>query len=154
MTTIAYKNGVVACDKQCTDNGRICKGSYKAVLTADKVYVVTGKITMGLKFVEWLEQGGRDLEDVPAPKLKGTEILEMDLKTGKATVWEDDFPLPVEDKIMALGSGGDIALGAMAAGASPEESIKIAEKWDDGTGLGVQIFRSHYAKRIAFKTNG
>lgn len=146
MTTIAYKNGILACDKQCTDNGTKYRGSFKATVANDSVYIVTGTVVRGLKFIEWILNGGRD-SDEDAPRLKDTQVIQMDLKTGKIHHWEADFPLPVEDRIAAWGSGGDIALGAMAAGASPEAAVKIASSWDDGTGFGVQMFRSERAKK-------
>lgn len=148
MTTIAYKQGVVACDKQATNNGVVSRGSYKATTSPDgkTIYFITGTLTRGLKFVEWLVNGGREQED-EAPKLKKTVVLELDMKTGKAQLWEDDIPLPIEDRIAAFGSGGDIALGAMASGASPQEAVNISSRWDDGTGLGVQVYISDVARK-------
>ena len=145
-TTIAWKNGVLACDKQMTDNGRIMRGACKAVVTADTVYAVTGTITRGLKFIQWLRDGGPDQEE-KAPKLKDTVVVAMSMSTGKLTVWESDYPLVVEDAMFATGSGGDIALGAMAHGATPAQAVQYASRWDDGTGGGVQVFKSKRGQR-------
>ena len=141
MTTIAYRRGVVATDKQTTSNGTISRGRCKAMLFDDAVYCITGTLVRGIKFIKWLRSEQTD----NAPKLKSTVVLEMSMKTGKACLWEDSVPLPIEDSIWAAGSGGDLALGAMAQGASPEEAVRIATRYDDGTGKGVQIFSSKAA---------
>jgi hypothetical protein len=43
--------------------------------------------------------------------------------------------------VYATGSGGQLALGALAMGATPEEAIKVASKYDAYTGHGVQVWR-------------
>jgi ATP-dependent protease HslVU (ClpYQ) peptidase subunit len=48
--------------------------------------------------------------------------------------------LKVEEPHAAIGSGQQIALGAMEAGATPKEAIKIASKKDSYTGFGVKGF--------------
>lgn len=49
--------------------------------------------------------------------------------------------LAVNDKYAACGSGQTVALGAMAAGASPKEAIKHASKHDAFTGFGVKTLK-------------
>lgn len=39
----------------------------------------------------------------------------------------------------AIGSGSEYALGALAAGATPKQSIKIASRYDVGTGSEVRV---------------
>lgn len=145
MTTIAYKQGVLAADKQGTCNGSPSGASYKVICTDDAVFAITGTLNKGLAFINWLTDGD---ENSKPPKLKGTLVLQMDKKTGKACLWEaGNVALPVEDKYYATGSGGDIALGAMYMGATPEEAVKAAIKHDISTGLGVQVHYSEAARR-------
>jgi hypothetical protein len=49
--------------------------------------------------------------------------------------------LPVKESFYAIGSGMGIASGAMAAGATPTEAIKIASKQDIYTGMGVKTYK-------------
>ena len=141
MTTIAYKRGVIACDKQATEGGTIVRCASKAKIVDGKVYCISGSVATGLKFIRQLTES-----DEPAEDFKATVVC-MDLKTGKATVYEgNDEPQIVEDVFYAWGSGGDVALGALAMGASPAEAVRIASKWDTSTGLGVQEFVSERAR--------
>ena len=143
MTTIALKDGVLACDKQGTNYGTISTCAAKMVHSDSSVYCFCGTLTTGLKFINWLldEQRGK------APSIRKTCVVEMDKKTGAAYVWEDNIPIKIEDSVFATGSGGDVALGAMEAGATPEEAIKIATKWDTHTGKGVQVVVSKAAAK-------
>jgi hypothetical protein len=142
MTTIAYKNGVLACDKQGTDDNFVMKCT-KWVEDDDTVYIVTGTLVKGLRFIEYLRGG----EGKP-PKLGDTVVLEFDKKTGALKVWESkDMALPIECGIYAHGSGYAFAIGAMHAGCTPDEAVKIASKVDAYTGGGVKVFVSEKAAR-------
>lgn len=139
-TTIAWKDGVLACDKQGTYYNQQCKVTYKAIVDDqgehDRIFAITGDVARGLLFIDSIVN-----DDKPSkrPKLKGTVVVEFDRKTGKLGLWQHHLVcLPVEDKYWAEGSGGQIALGAMAAGATAVEAIKIAAKHDSYTGGGVQ----------------
>lgn len=46
----------------------------------------------------------------------------------------------IKDEFFAIGSGGAYAIGAMAMGATPEEAVAIAAKFDPGTGGEVEAF--------------
>lgn len=142
MTTIAYKKGVVACDKQGTWYNQGMQAPFKAIATDDVVYLVTGELVEGLRFVNYLQEGSKK-----PPKLKNATVYEFNKKSGKLCVWECNYiSLPVIERVWADGSGGQIALGAMAFGASPEEAVKIATKYDIYTGGGVQSWTSDKAK--------
>ncbi len=74
------------------------------------------------------------------PRLKDTVVVEFCKKTGKAQMWESrHIPLACKGRYVA-GSGGQIALGALEMGATPEEAIRAASKYDAYTGNGVQIW--------------
>lgn len=143
MTTIAYKNGVLATDRLANDTDLICKASGKAIRIDDEVFAVSGTLVVGRKFIDWLVTD----TDEAAPSLKRTVVVCMNLRTGKAVVYEGtDYSMPVEDTMYAWGSGGHLAIGAMAAGATAREAVLIAGKWDCNSGLGVQVFESDKVK--------
>lgn len=144
MTTIAYKEGVVACDKQGTSWNQIGQAPFKAIVDDNYVYLVTGTLYRGLSFIGWLQD---NRSDVKAPKLKGTHVYVFNRDTGEMEVWEHESQrMPVVDPIWADGSGGQFAMGAMAAGCTPIEAVKIATKYDCFTGGGVQSWTSKAAK--------
>jgi hypothetical protein len=41
----------------------------------------------------------------------------------------------------AVGSGSHLALGALEAGASPKQAIKIASRYDSGTNNDVRVLK-------------
>lgn len=47
---------------------------------------------------------------------------------------------PIKDQFYAVGSGAPYALGAMAMGASPEEAVAIAARFDPNTGGELEVF--------------
>lgn len=139
MTTIVWKPGVLATDKRITDDNLVFgNGAIKAVETEDKVYAITGTITRGLRFVNYLRKNKKG----NPPRLKDAVVVEFDKRSGRAQMWESRHtPLPCKDFYVA-GSGGQIALGALEMGATPEEAIRVASKYDAYTGNGVQVWRS------------
>lgn len=52
----------------------------------------------------------------------------------------DDYTkwLAIKEPFAAIGSGAQVALGAMHAGASPKEAVKVAMKHDAFTGMGIK----------------
>lgn len=55
----------------------------------------------------------------------------------------------IKDGFYAIGSGGPYAMGAMAMGATPEEAVAIAARFDPNTGGEVEVLNlkvQHAAK--------
>jgi ATP-dependent HslUV protease subunit HslV len=148
VTTIAWRDGILACDKQGTWDNQKGRASFKAIVTDDKVYALTGSLTQGLRFIEDLQN---EIDPKKRTKLKGTVVIEFDRITGNILLWESRrIPLPIEDKYWAEGSGGQFAVGAMGAGASAEEAVKIAAKHDCYTN-GLQVWVSDKAAKRVLK---
>lgn len=53
---------------------------------------------------------------------------------------------PIKDQFFAIGSGGPYALGAMAMGASPEEAVAIASRFDPATGPEIEVLQLKVAR--------
>lgn len=49
------------------------------------------------------------------------------------------YGVEVHDRYFGIGSGSDYGLGALYAGASLEQAVKIASKLDNKTGMGVTL---------------
>lgn len=73
------------------------------------------------------------------------------LATNGKVLWElepDGFLNEIsEDNYLAIGSGSSFALGALAMGATPEQAIKIAMKFDSGTGGRVRTTKKVERKK-------
>jgi 20S proteasome alpha/beta subunit len=137
MTTVAWRDGVLAADKK----GSVGNTGYRVTkLFKAKGHAIgfAGNQGVGLKFVDWWRAG----KPGKCPLDDESEALVMDLATGRCYHYEEDgHPIPVEDKFASIGTGSDFAIGAMAAGATAVEAVKIASKWDNCSGLGINSFK-------------
>lgn len=143
MTTIAYRDGVLASDSLCTVGGSVC-GQY------DKIADIHGFLLGGCgaianvcKFFDWFRNKHANY-DQPAPippddtlRPKENEwytIIMVHKETG--TIWQVDdggYPHRLEADFMAIGSGRQFAIGAMEMGASAAQSITAAMRHDIST---------------------
>lgn len=117
-------------------DGRVTAQAGKSVTTfpgekieriGDAIYGMAGDYASGERFFVWArggEQGRRPRlsKDFAALKLTKDGIYVIDRDD---TTW-----MRCKSDYFAIGSGRDLALGAMAHGASPLEAVKTAMKWD------------------------
>lgn len=139
MTTIAYKNGVLAADKQAQ------WGSFAHPVTKIRrmkdgsVAGGSGELTFVLQMFEWLDAGAepgtfpKDQRD----KDDWQPILVV-RPTGQILLYErTPYPVVSEGPMFAIGSGRDYALMAMHLGKSAPEAVELASRFDRGTGSQV-----------------
>lgn len=139
MTTICYRDGVLASDSLVTLGSTKVHGSYQKIRRIDGYLVGTaGSVAACQAFVDWLRMGGED--DTPPKGEYGALIVDT---KGKVREIENGsiLPVPRGAKFFALGSGGPYALAAMYAGASAAEAVKIAAKIDTNTGLPIKTLK-------------
>lgn len=137
MTTIAWRQGVLASDCQASSGGLVTKATK---LFSDQHFAigVSGSLSHGLAFRRWFFQGMKG----DCPLDDDTYALVMNLQTGECEQWETPgIGIPVEDEFAAIGSGREFAYGAMHMGADAQMAIIVASRWDASTGMGVQVFR-------------
>lgn len=136
MTTIAYRDGVLAGD------GLYHRGGWKMGNTHQKVWKTPDGRLVGIcgdaahvsKLVAWLLCPPRK-RTTERPKLeKDTGTVVEVFGNGKARYYEHDYFHPVNDRYWSVGSGSIAALVAMDMGADAVRAIKIAAKRDDSTG--------------------
>lgn len=139
MTTIAVKAGVMAADSRMTfgDRASRCDKLYRR---AGAIIGVAGDASPALLFVDWYGTGR------PRPELFVTGEAEF-----YALVLDDRGRIFLFDKwckgeriresSYAIGSGADLAVGAMDAGKSAIAAVKIACKRDVNSGLPVVFMR-------------
>ncbi len=155
MTTIAYRDGVLAADSQTTIQTE-AGGSRKFRCTPklltknvlidgepqEVIIALAGESAPGLAFFNWFD-GDFETKDTP-------EIFVQNLPDFTALVlfahglYEFDAYCTA-DKIIepfyAIGSGAKAALGAMHAGATAEQAVEIACKVDPYTSGPVQVVK-------------
>lgn len=141
MTTIAYRDGVLAADTLVTENGRVCGYTTKIRLHRGLLWGTTGCLIHQGQFDAWVLGGMGG----PPPTMK-TEanatssallIAGQNLLTFDDHGW-DAMPLP---EFYAVGSGAPLAIGAMAAGATAREAVACASLFDIYSGGAITELR-------------
>ena len=145
MTTIAYRDGVLAADSllRC---GQTRFGIVRKIIQANGLAAaLTGDMQDTVLLRRWLQAGCPECgNDGVSP----WAILGQDggsgIVVGSGGAMIFDYRLrryPVEAPFYADGSGADIAIGAMAAGATAEEAVRIACRYDTGSSEPVEVVR-------------
>jgi ATP-dependent protease HslVU (ClpYQ) peptidase subunit len=132
MTTVAYRNGILAADSQATDSQLWeVQKLFDLDTSAGRLMVgVCGDIHAALVFVEWLKNEQSRKPDINNEDFEAIVIG----KTGRVTIWTQSLVgLTPRGNFFAIGSGGPVAMGAMHAGKSAVDAVKIACKVDPYT---------------------
>ena len=150
MTTVAYRDGVMAADSKGDWGGS--PTDENKIFTTDKyLFGHSGNLSLGLALWEELDEfliDGNlpemyrwskysiDRKDVPIGAIL------VDRETDEFWVLDSDrlrkISLAGGGPFFAIGSGTDYALGAMAAGASATRAVHIASGFDHYTGGLIQ----------------
>jgi ATP-dependent HslUV protease subunit HslV len=134
VTTIAYRNGIIAADTGLVGNGlRDCFADKIVKRTDGSVAGASGTAWWMAAFLEWFRQADKPLSDLPVCETS-TGII---VSRRTITVVESDAgkvrSFPIRAKYYAIGSGCRLALGAMFAGAHPIDAVRAAMAFDDST---------------------
>lgn len=145
MTTIAIKDGVMACDSQVSAGHSRTMFQFPKVILHNEVYYGFSGMCHDIIIVQDLIRGKITIEDVP-DNIHVTYIAMP--KVGHA--YEYYFRKGITTKMKlpsfhAMGSGAVYALTAMSCGKSATEAVKEAIKWD--------LYSGGKVKSYSFKTN-
>lgn len=136
MTTIAYKDGVLAADTLMTSGGARC--GYQAKIER------RGRLVLGHAGVRSNYEAFRDWIAAGAPgRFTCKDGNVFVIAPGELPlVWGDgDTPWRETEPFWALGAGERYAVGAMAQGASARKAVKVAMQFDTATGGEVTVLR-------------
>lgn len=142
MTTIVYRDGVLAADRRVSRNSVSIGHRRKivAVLNPDGELlgwvVCWGWPSDTIEAAKWLSKWP-EIEAAPKRLADGDAGGLFLLKSGG--IWDLIGPetFQIEAEFHAVGSGFEIAMGALAMGASATKAVEIASAYDQGTGCGV-----------------
>lgn len=136
MTTIAYRDGVLASDTLITSGTDVSGYYQKGRRIGLLLYASTGSCGLGDTFEAWLRGGCRG--DQPSLKNGDSTAHCIVVMPDGLVVWfHQDGMTPMRTPYHAVGSGSAYAIGAMAAGATAAEAVRIAMLHDTGTGGDV-----------------
>ncbi len=136
MTTVATDGKSIAADGLASVMDRVTNTASVKIrrLSDGRLAGYAGTVEDGLRFFAWLESGGK------APKLDSSFQGLVLHSGGEVHYWagpcEDSGPQMAP---AAIGSGGDIAIGAMLAGKSPAKAVAIAAQRCIHTGGKITV---------------
>ncbi|MDB6036001.1 MAG: proteasome and subunit [Verrucomicrobiales bacterium] len=141
MTTIAFRDGILASDSLASYGETKVPGDMQKLfrLRDGSAAGVTGSEGEWRRVIAWLD-GDRG---APQPQPIGENrssviVLHID---GTIEIFEDGYHFTESSKFMAWGSGQPAALGALHAGMSAADAVRIATMVDKSSGGAVQTMR-------------
>jgi len=142
MTVIAWDGKILAADRRCTQ-GDIISGAFRKIhrLSDGQCIASSGPLDRCTAVLQWYVEGA-DPARWPACQ-NGPEWVRLVVvyPNGRVQQYEQEpIPHEVSAPFMAWGSGRDIALGAMAHGATAIEAVRCASRLCATCGDGVNHF--------------
>jgi hypothetical protein len=142
MSVIAWDGKTLAGDMQATEDSGLTVKTYPKVFrisAGNRSYIcgVVGRIGAGRAKARWFVENSLD----PLPGGSAAVIIIPANHSAPITIVSDsEYPdtLP-RDQLFAIGSGAQVAMGAMWAGASAEKAVEAACELDDGCGKGCAV---------------
>lgn len=134
---MAYRDGVIASDTMLSYGGTCLPQTNlrKVRRIGDALYGMTGHPEDFELFEEWFQNGADKNEK---PSLNDDFLLLAVNQEGRIQFWTDSLaPYDIDAGFMAIGSGKELALAAMEAGADAIRAVEIACKYDTGSELPV-----------------
>jgi len=140
MTTIVYRDGVMAADSRAFAGDRNpigYKTKIRAMVVDDVAYLVgvsSPAPGYGEAVLNWFE-AGMDIHDTPPMPEQGFTLLAVDAG-GQGYYAANSFYLsgPLTNEWWAIGSGDEFAIGALRSGATAVEAVAVAKEFDQWTG--------------------
>lgn len=139
MTTIAYRDGVLAADTLVCESGRRVGRATKIFGKAGVFGGVAGCLSHMNAFRDWFLGGMTG--DPPSMKTEDGESEAFIVHDGYVLTLSKMGWDVMRTESHAVGSGGPVALGAMASGASAEEAVKAAISLDVWSGGDITVLR-------------
>jgi 20S proteasome alpha/beta subunit len=132
MTTIAYKDGIVAYDSRVTAGGTIWDDACdKHILVEGVHFFFTGASTGEADLFEWFIKRERTTQSHETHALVFSDKLYTAGFDKKGGYYSNPERL---GNVTAIGSGAICALTAMDLGCTAKEAVKMAMKRDTATG--------------------
>lgn len=134
MTTIAFKDGIVAADTGVMTRSMRAGYTVKIVQRHGSVAGGTGDAAWTATFREWFMRGVKSKYPL-IPLVNGDPVGKgvVFWRDGRIEIFEQHGRFTLITDQFAIGSGTSEARGAMLAGATAEEAVRIAMQLDDST---------------------
>jgi len=142
MSTIAYRDGVIAADTLASTGNKTMTGVRKIGRTNRFLFGLSGIFSGVHRIYDWVKEIEKDTSPHDFYKhMESLQTLGLDatvlLVEEDGTIWtmtDDGGVFKVPMSYDSIGSGQDFAIGAMHAGASAAESVQAACHFDPYSG--------------------
>ena len=140
MTTIAYRDGILAADTSIWDRGTYA-GCVEKICRAPNGFMggMAGCLGDTATFLAWLKAGAEG--DPPASKDEDSEGLLISPDGTLEWIGCKDRRVVVDNPYFATGSGFRVAMGALHAGATAEKAIEVACDLDCTTQRPITVLK-------------
>ena len=142
MTTVAYKDGCIAADRQA-QSGWMRFGEMTKIRRTRHGFLVGGAGHMARvqEFLDWAEEGLQPGHSTDAPTADDPDACAEGIivhPDGRILIYDNSPRLVcVAAPFVAIGTGEKYAMAAMEMGASPAEAVALASRFDIYTGSVV-----------------
>lgn len=150
MTTIAYRDGVMASDSGSW-NGDACHGWARklARATDGTLYGVSGSAAKAHEFLRWVDGGQCGERPTPGKVGDRGDFIVLICKPDDDVILlthegEEHYQAPY----FAVGAAAAVAFGAMHAGATAWDAIAAANEHGEGCHGAVQVISSDAGTRV------
>lgn len=138
MTTIVTDGQTIAADGMRTWNGELRGLSFqKLTVRGNRIFAYCGSTPLMGPVIDWFEAGA-DPKAMPPHGDPDWTLLIIDSmglrKASYVCAFPETFNYP-----FAIGAGGDYALGAVWAGATPRRAIELVSQHTSHTGGEIQV---------------
>lgn len=142
MTTIAYRDGVLAADRRACVGSRIASDSVTKLfpLADGSCLAACGVLEKAMAFIDWLKAKTAGEQVGGMPEIENQADIVHLRADGTLWIMENNHPWRLDTEFCAWGSGAEAALGALHAGLSAGEAVEIAQQVDIYSGGGVSVF--------------
>jgi ATP-dependent protease HslVU (ClpYQ) peptidase subunit len=131
MTTVAYKNGVMAADRMACEGNTKYGRMTKVHRSRGYLLGFSGAADVSMALLRWFENGA-DPAEWPDPHGEdGTEANMLVVSPTGSVMCYERFPVPLimEQEYHAIGSGRDFALAVMHMGHDPTRRSRLPASW-------------------------
>lgn len=138
MTTVAFDGTTLAADTRWQSAYIQCHETSKIFRHKNKVCGAAGLAQDAILFRQWVIGG---MKEDQKPNLCKDTFCAIVVTDGKPERYESALvPMPAGVP-SATGSGCELAMGAMLAGANAKKAVQIASRLDTGTGGKITTLR-------------
>lgn len=141
MTVVAWDGKTLAGDKRTNFGGLHGTTTKVHRLKDGRLVGCAGNTAQIVEFVRWLEEGANP-DKMPAIQRDAKECVSalVILEGHIVTQYENTpYPIVIENRHLAIGSGRDFAMAAMWLGQTAHDAVAVACHFDVGCGNGIDM---------------